>query len=146
MPYIPEGQREVLRRWALGQSSQGIPAATAGELNFLLTELILDYLDTNELSYQTLNDIMGALGEAAAEFRRRVIVPYEDSKIAANGDVYPREVLACPSCPGQHQQEGEEKIVPQKPSYRHCYGCNKPLSENYLLTSCAPCRLAEEQD
>jgi hypothetical protein len=39
-------------------------------------------------SYQTFNDISGAMTEALAEFRRRIIVPYEDRKIKENGDVY----------------------------------------------------------
>lgn len=60
----------------------------AGELNFVLTKCIIDYLEGKGLSYQTCNDISGAMTECLAEFRRRVIVPYEKSKIKSNGDVY----------------------------------------------------------
>jgi hypothetical protein len=40
------------------------------------------------LSYQTINDIVGALEGAKLEFYRRVAVPYEDKKIIENGDVF----------------------------------------------------------
>ena len=85
MPYITEAQRTTLR----GNSLVRRIPHTPGELNFCLTEVILEYLDLQGLSYQTLNDITGALGEAKAEFRRRVIAPYENHKIDENGDVYP---------------------------------------------------------
>jgi hypothetical protein len=61
----------------------------AGELNYVLTKVVLQYLGGHGLSYTTLNDISGALTESLAEFRRRVIVPYEDSAILRNGDIYP---------------------------------------------------------
>ncbi len=92
MPYIPEAQREALLRWIPNGPLQGLPPATVGELNFVLTAHILDYLETEGRSYQTFNDITGALGEVAAEFRRRVIVPYEEAKIKENGDVYPLDL------------------------------------------------------
>ena len=40
------------------------------------------------LTYQTMNDIIGALEGAKLEFYRRVVVPYENDKIEQNGDVY----------------------------------------------------------
>lgn len=61
---------------------------TAGELNFALTEVVDMYVQCHGKRYQTFNDIMGALDGAAREFYRRVVAPYEDKKIAENGDVY----------------------------------------------------------
>lgn len=61
---------------------------TAGELNFQITQAIQDYVHRNGKSYQTINDVVGALEGAKAEFQRRVVAPYEDTKIATNGDVY----------------------------------------------------------
>jgi hypothetical protein len=83
MPYIKQERRALL-----------IPAAdiapkTAGELNFQFTQLALAYLRVRGLSYQTINDIVGALEGAKLEFYRRVAAPYEDTKIKENGDVYP---------------------------------------------------------
>jgi hypothetical protein len=35
-----------------------------------------------------MNDVVGALEGAKAEFQRIVVAPYEDKKMAENGDVY----------------------------------------------------------
>jgi hypothetical protein len=69
---------------------------TAGELNFQLTQVVQDYVHRNGLTYQTLNDVVGALEGAKAEFQRRVVGPYEDTKIATNGDVYDQDLLSRP--------------------------------------------------
>jgi hypothetical protein len=80
MPYIePEKRREIL---------EGRAPDTAGELNYSLTVEILDYAKAHN-NYQGFNDIIGALEAAKAEFYRRWVAPYEDYKIAINGDVYP---------------------------------------------------------
>lgn len=83
MPYIDQEDRDDVR------PRYERPAFTKGELNFQFTSVALDYLREHGLSYDTLNDISGAFTEAAAEFRRRVTVPYEERKRAINGDVYP---------------------------------------------------------
>jgi hypothetical protein len=62
---------------------------TPGELNFAITLLLIVYMDEKGLSYSSINDCMGALEGAKAEFYRRVAVPYEEVKRAINGDVYP---------------------------------------------------------
>ena len=79
MPYIPDADR-------LRAAAQ---PATHGELNYALTRVVLRYLAQKGLSYGTLNDIVGALESAKAEFQRRVVAPYENKKIDSNGDVYP---------------------------------------------------------
>ncbi len=61
---------------------------TPGELNYLFSWLAGDYMESQGLSYQTINDIIGALEGAKSEFYRRVAVPYENAKLAENGDVY----------------------------------------------------------
>ena len=63
--------------------------ANAGELNYAITKLVLWYFEQNGGRYQQINDIVGALDGAKMEFTRRVTAPYEDKKIAENGDVYP---------------------------------------------------------
>lgn len=61
-----------------------------GELNYLLTELVLEYLAMKKkVNYQAINDVVGALESCKLEFYRRFVVPYEDKKIVENGDVYP---------------------------------------------------------
>ena len=79
MPYITQERREEL---------QIESAKTCGELNYDITLLIAAYLRYKKLSYQTINDILGALEGAKQEFYRRIAAPYEEIKIAENGDVY----------------------------------------------------------
>lgn len=80
MPYIPEKNRINLLT--------ARPADTAGELNYIFTAAIVKYLARHGTSYRTINDAIGALEGAKAEFYRRVAAPYEEGKIKENGDVY----------------------------------------------------------
>lgn len=61
--------------------------ADAGELNYTLTEIIRAYWEARQ-RYQAINDIVGALEGAKLEFYARIARPYEETKIAENGDVY----------------------------------------------------------
>jgi len=82
MPYIKSVDRDRL----------ALPATwsieTPGELNYLVTTLAQRYLARHGTSYATINAIVGALECAKQEFYRRVAAPYEEKKIAENGDVY----------------------------------------------------------
>jgi hypothetical protein len=78
MPYIEERKRRY----------SDIIAETSGELNYQITKLIVQYVSDHDLSYRTINDVLGALEGAKLEFYRRVAAPYEDQKIQENGDVY----------------------------------------------------------
>lgn len=80
MPYITKDRRNVL---AVG----GVPM-NAGELNYAITCLLLEYIREHSESYQTYNDIVGALEGAKLELYRRRIAPYEDGKKVVNGDVF----------------------------------------------------------
>jgi hypothetical protein len=84
MPYI----RNILRV----AIAEGSPPQNAGELNYCITKMLLEYMG-DKYDYQKLNDISGAMTEALAEFRRRVIVDYEQKKIETNGDVYPEKSI-----------------------------------------------------
>lgn len=64
-----------------------------GTLNYLITKLLINYIKHKGLSYNSINDCLGALEGAKLEFYRRVAVPYEKKKIKENGDVYPKELL-----------------------------------------------------
>ena len=81
MPYITEERRIAL------DLDIALPT-NAGELNYKITLLLIEYWEGKDPSYQSINDVVGACEGAKAEFQRRVVVPYEDSKIQANGDVY----------------------------------------------------------
>jgi hypothetical protein len=82
MPYIKKAER--------GPKAELTPCG-AGQLNYALTKLIHRYWLNQGQGYQAINDIVGALEGAKLEFYRRVAAPYEDKKIAENGDVYPPE-------------------------------------------------------
>lgn len=95
MPYIKQAERSNIL-WldtpvddVLDEVIDATAPETAGQLNFAFTSLILAYLRTNGVVYQTFNDIIGALEGAKLELYRRMIVPYEVKKIEENGDVYP---------------------------------------------------------
>lgn len=90
MPYISQAARDKLESWP---DEPTHTPDSAGELNYMFTKLAADYIMANGLNYQRLNDVVGALDGAKAEFQRRVVAPYEDKKIRENGDVYPPELL-----------------------------------------------------
>jgi len=92
MPYIKEADREALTPDSR-HAPVPRPARNAGELNYQITLLLIDYIESNGLNYQHCNDAVGALDGAKAEFQRRVVAPYEDKKIRENGDVYPNSLL-----------------------------------------------------
>ena len=88
MPYVDQGSRARLEGIVHAYES-ALPAdVTPGELNYLITRLLQAFLRRRGLSYQSLNDVRGALDNCASEFYRRVAAPYEDRKIEANGDVF----------------------------------------------------------
>lgn len=84
MPYITKERREWLD--GEGWGNRGFPE-NAGDLNYLFTDIIAKYIHPVDTNYQRLNDVIGALESAKLEFYRRVVVPYEYSKIVKNGDI-----------------------------------------------------------
>ena len=88
MPYIKPERRDQLKIMYINS----VPH-TAGELNFVVTNIVNNYLfhikdEKGEYRYQDLNDVIGALEGAKLEFYRRVVVPYEEIKRTEHGDVY----------------------------------------------------------
>lgn len=80
MPYITKQRRNDI--------DQGWLPNTAGELNYQITKIILEYLEDRGERYQTYNDIIGALECAKLELYRRKVIGYENVKKIQNGDVY----------------------------------------------------------
>lgn len=111
MPYITQQARDQIRH--------GCPPLNAGELNYMFCGLnqtgrprsefmehCRTYVAFKGLSYQTINDILGAFTGALMELERRqqraspeiwearkifyaeVASPYEQAKMEANGDVF----------------------------------------------------------
>lgn len=79
MPYIQKWRREEMKEDF---------SNAAGELNYAITKLCVEYLGRRTLNYNNINDVIGVLECAKQEFYRRVAVPYENQKMHDHGDVY----------------------------------------------------------
>lgn len=79
MPYIEAHRRMPL----LG----GETPRTPGELNFIITALVARYLGPHA-RYSGFNEAIGVLECAKQELYRRILAPYEDTKLGEHGDVY----------------------------------------------------------
>lgn len=84
MPYISKDRRADLHTGEMPE--------TAGELNYLLTFAVNEYINAHGINYQVFNDALGALEGAKMELYRRLVGFYEDRKIEENGDVYTIQV------------------------------------------------------
>lgn len=87
MPYIPQDQRVEIDSDLLGRGLDWTPE-NAGELNFVVSAFIANYIHKNGLKYAVVNEMIGALECAKMELSRVIIGPYEDIKIQENGPVY----------------------------------------------------------
>lgn len=87
MPYIPMTQRIEIDG-ILMQNGIGFVPKNAGELNYLVSRFIANYISEKGKNYAVVNEMMGALECAKQELYRVEIGPYEDEKIAENGRVY----------------------------------------------------------
>ena len=80
MPYLEMGIRASL--------DDGRKATKGGELNYQISKLLNDFVAMKGLSYATINEAIGAVECAKAEFYARVARPYEELKAKTNGEVY----------------------------------------------------------
>jgi hypothetical protein len=87
MPYILETDREVIEQDLIDVGLDWTPD-NAGELNFVVSTFIANYIRANGLKYANVNEMIGALECAKMELNRVIIGPYEDIKIRENGPVY----------------------------------------------------------
>ena len=91
MPYIKGEVHKKELDALLGNASTSIN--TVGELNYVITRLTTIFLETmlhraKKVGYAELSAVHAVIQDAADEFQRRVINPYEDAKCLENGDVY----------------------------------------------------------
>ena len=86
MPYVKQEDR--IRLKPLTDAIAGTEIKSEGELNYLITMLCKRYGGCPAPSYKVVNAVVGVLECAKLEYYRRLAVPYEDGKIAENGDVY----------------------------------------------------------
>ena len=101
MPYIPATRREDFDALIaeivqmLHSEGTGYGTRSPGDLNYVLTKIVLGYLYqkkdktvSHTPHYADLNEAMGVLECVKQELYRRDAAPYEDKKIKENGDVY----------------------------------------------------------
>lgn len=82
MPYIANE-----KRIAIDSGSSRISEWSEGDLNYAITSMLLKWVGMHP-SYSDYNAAIGVLECAKLELYRRRIAQFEDSKCAANGDVY----------------------------------------------------------
>ena len=85
MPYIKqEGRQELVE----GNCIETTTPKTAGELNYCISYLVHNYLQSKEgLRYNVINEVVGVLECAKLELYRQIASPYEDIKKKENGSV-----------------------------------------------------------
>ena len=88
MPYISEAERDDLASSLNldGQFGYLIRTASPGQLNYIITKIVHEYLG-DDANYERYNDAIGVLESAKLELYRRKVSPYEDKKVDLNGDV-----------------------------------------------------------
>jgi len=84
MPYIKQDRRKKFDDLL---AQLGPQIKNKGEMNYCVSILMQWYVSVHGESYQTLSDAKNALTDAASEFERRRLHPYEDEKIKENGDL-----------------------------------------------------------
>ena len=97
MPYITPGQRDALdpsltdliRAFDQARARGDIPAgAVDGSVNYMITRLLhAAYAVKTDPHYQEFNAAVGVLESVKLELYRRYVAPYENGKMADNGDV-----------------------------------------------------------
>lgn len=91
MPYIPVEDRSRVDEAVMEQGCQWVPN-NAGELNWLVSSFINNFLETHGVRYAYLNEMMGALECCKLELYRKIGAPYEEIKEAENGKAYSVEL------------------------------------------------------
>jgi len=84
MPYIKKERRGCFDPLIAPIAEE---LSTEGELNYVITMLVLHYINKKGISYHTYNAAIGVLECAKQELYRRWVATYEDRKIEENGDI-----------------------------------------------------------
>jgi len=87
MPYIGRKDREDLDEPIRNLAGWLAGSGYEGRLNYTISTLLTLLLQSQGKRYQTMNALIGVLESAKQEFYRKAVAPYEDEKIAENGDL-----------------------------------------------------------
>jgi hypothetical protein len=92
MPYIPQSRRDSINSELMDDSRDegGLnwTPQNAGDLNYLVTCFIDNYLIEHGVRYAAINEFIGALECCKLELYRKIAAPYEEMKEKENGGVY----------------------------------------------------------
>lgn len=92
MPYITQEERREGWEPLLAPLTRSVELeCKAGSLDYLITRLCLAYVRGRGKSFATLATVVGVLVCVVLEVYRRVVAPYEDGKIRANGEVFEKD-------------------------------------------------------
>ena len=88
MPYIKKDRRTLFDP-TLNVLDATIEKSnpTAGDLNYIIRNILHKYVSIKGGNYATYNEIIGLMECCKLEYYRRAIAPYENKKIDENGDV-----------------------------------------------------------
>ena len=86
MPYIKKEDREKYAN-LLSEIYNVNVIETKGDLEFLIFNLMIKFMQTREKRYSTLHDCVYAAMHCADEFRRRYLDKREDEAMNTNGDI-----------------------------------------------------------
>jgi hypothetical protein len=86
MPYITQVERAKVDTIVSFNDIKDA-SLTVGQLNYIITKILHNYLDQSGKNYTNMNNVIGVLECAKLELYRRQLAPYEDLKIQLNGDV-----------------------------------------------------------
>ncbi len=90
MPYIDKELRDKLddaiEKLSATMFIYANESTRAGMLNYTISKLLRQVY--RKPNYRQYNEIMGLLTCVQQEYYRRLVGPYEDSKMEANGDVF----------------------------------------------------------
>ncbi len=98
MPYIQDDDKKNLDKSIKSISTALRTGDFRGRLNYTISTIFSNLLQSEGMSYSLINDFIGVLECAKLEAYRRIAVPYEDSKKMANGDIYPPSNIVIRNC------------------------------------------------
>jgi len=86
MPYIKKEERENFDDYIKVLANK---AKTKGDLNYIICELVGQFILKEKLSYLNISEAIGAVHDAEDELRRRILHVYEYHKSLSdsNGDL-----------------------------------------------------------
>lgn len=87
MPYVNDATRDDVDYGLKTYGVSFIPN-NAGELNYLTSELVDNFLNEHGFNYANINEMIGFLECCKLELYRVLVSPYEEEKIKENGPVY----------------------------------------------------------